>query len=136
MEPITLVNRKIIEVYYSIENKNGKKPTSQSIELSNTVSSSVQYNDDKAKCVCIMTYELKPKDKELSVPSIKIVVNGVFSFDTSLDKKVVHVQTAKEVYPFLKETTENFLNMVELSELKMPEIEFSVDLVTDQIKKQ
>ena len=78
-----------------------------------------------------MTYELKPKDKELSVPSIKIVVNGVFSFDTSLDKKVVHVQTAKEVYPFLKETTENFLNMVELSELKMPEIEFSVDLVTD-----
>ena len=131
MEPVKLINKKISEVHYSTGNKNGKKPTSDSIELTNAVSSNVNFNDDKAKCICIMTYELKAKDEELSAPSIRIAVTGLFSFNTSLEKKVIHVHAAKEIYPFLKDTAENFLNMLNLSELKLPDIEFSVDLVTD-----
>lgn len=131
MEIVKLINEKISEVHYSIGNKNGKKPTSESIELTNAVSSNVSFNDDKAQCVCIMTYELKAKDEELSAPFIRIAVHGLFSYDTSLDKKVIHVHAAKEIYPFLKETAENFLKMVNLSKITLPDIKFSVDLVTD-----
>lgn len=133
METIKFIKQRISKIEYSCKQKKDTqdKQFDKGIEFINTVNSNVSYNEDKSSCLCRMTFSFYPKNEDDTDLYANVVVEGAFEYDVAADKKEIHVNTAKTLYPYLRKTVTDIFKIIGFADFELPDIEFSVDLVSE-----
>ena len=96
MAIVNLQAYKVDKIEFANELENGTK-----ISLGNKYSYQVQYavNNDVAKG----TFDIEVHDKENPEKfKIRIIIVGIFAFDSSEKKELVHTETFKALFPYAK----------------------------------
>jgi preprotein translocase subunit SecB len=86
---------KVSELTFVNKHENGAK-----LQFGNKISYNVKYTNTNI-CVGEITAEAFDKDNPEKF-GVKIVINGIFEYDTNVKKETIHVDTFKELYPFAK----------------------------------
>ncbi|MCR5150733.1 MAG: protein-export chaperone SecB [Clostridiales bacterium] len=95
MNIVTFRGYKVSECSFVNKYENGQK-----VEFENSYSYSVRYNSGNG-CIGQITVDSHDKAQPEKF-GIKIVLEGIFSFDTSQPKEKIHVQSFKELFPFAR----------------------------------
>lgn len=121
----TLLNYKILKLIFD----NSVINTNEEFQIQTNVNSHVNYDEEYEKCVC--TYTLKiTTDKEDLPFNVEVVVSGVFSYDKHDDKKEIHVEVSRKLFPYLQSTTSALMAMAGIPNFVVPEKELKVEDVT------
>ena len=95
MHDVILKGFKVSRLEFVNLHENGTK-----VQMGNKVSYNVKYNGNK---VCIGELTVETSDKEAPEKfGVKIVINGIFEYNTEKEKELIHVATFKELYPICK----------------------------------
>ncbi|MBO4342041.1 MAG: protein-export chaperone SecB [Clostridia bacterium] len=86
---------KVSELTFVNKHENGAK-----LQFGNKISYNVRYSNTNV-CVGQITAEAFDKENPDKF-GVKIVLDGVFEYDTDIKKEAIHVETFKELYPFAK----------------------------------
>ena len=87
---------------YKIEELNfiNKIKANTKIELKNSYSYNVRYTNQN---ICEGKFTVTIIDKENPDSfSIKLVLAGIFAFDSEMQREVIHIQTYKELFPYAR----------------------------------
>lgn len=95
MPNVSLKAYKASEISFVNKHENGTK-----IEFENKYSFNVKYSPNNT---CIGEFSVEVSDKANKDKfHIKAVVLGVFAYDPSMKKEVIHVQAFKELFPYVR----------------------------------
>jgi preprotein translocase subunit SecB len=78
---------------------------------------------------CTYTLKMSP-DRENVQFNVEVVISGVFSYDKHDDKKEVHVEVSRRLFPYLQSTTSALMAVAGLPNFVIPENELRVEDVT------
>lgn len=95
MANVTMKGYKVTELTFVNKHENGAK-----LQFGNKISYNVKYSNSNV-CVGQITAEAFDKENPEKF-GVKIVIDGIFEYDTSIKKESIHVETFKELYPFAK----------------------------------
>lgn len=87
---------------YKIEEVNfiNKIGVNKKIELKNSYSYNVRYTNQN---ICEGKFTVTISDKEAPDSfCVKLVLAGIFSFNSEVEREVIHVQTYKELFPYAR----------------------------------
>lgn len=100
------------------------------IQLKNEVSYNVNYSDTENKCMGICVFNVKNRNSaEESEFSIKIEIRGIFEFENLTSKKIVHAETFKELFPYIKQIVSTLTTTAGMPPLVIPTITIDADSV-------
>ena len=95
MKNITFKTFKASEIEFVNKHENGTR-----IEFENKYSYNVKYSPNNT-CIGEFTVEIKDKaDKDKF--HIKAVVLGIFTYNPESQKEIIHVETYKELFPYVR----------------------------------
>ena len=95
MAIVQLKGQRVSELRFVNKLENGTR-----VELGNQYNYSVNYSNGN---VCRGEFTIEVSDKnDPSQFSIRAVVIGIFEFDTQVEKERVHVQSFKELFPYVR----------------------------------
>ncbi len=106
MSKVVLKNYKIRELHF--KNKVAGKAT---IELEQRQSFKVHYLKDKNECIGQCRIEIKDKNQEQGKEQTFVMfmeVEGVFAYETEMDKAEMHSDIYKELFPYVRVLINNF----------------------------
>lgn len=95
MAIVQLKGQRVSELQFVNKLENGTR-----VELGNKYNYSVNYSNENI-CRGEFTIEVADKD-DPSKFSIRAVVLGIFEFDPQMEKERIHVQTFKELFPYVR----------------------------------
>ena len=122
MVNVDLKAHKILKLTYC----NEKNTQEQNIQIESTLSTNANYDTKSSLCFC--TYVLTmASTSEKSDFKIEIKLVGIFSYSTQDEKKEVHLESAKQLYPILQSTLSNLLKNANLSDIKLPEFNLTIN---------
>lgn len=101
----------------------------EEFQIQTNVNSHVNYDEENEKCVCTYTLKMSP-DRENVQFNVEVVISGVFSYDKHDDKKEVHVEVSRRLFPYLQSTTSALMAVAGLPNFVIPENELRVEDVT------
>ena len=95
MAIVQLKGQRVSELRFVNKLENGTR-----VELGNQYNYSVNYSNGN---VCRGEFTIEVSDKnDSSQFSIRAVVIGIFEFDTQVEKERIHVQSFKELFPYVR----------------------------------
>lgn len=125
MAKTTLLDYKIFKLIFD----NSVIDTDEEFQIQTNVNSHVNYDEENGKCLC--TYTLKITNDREDIPfNVEVVVSGIFSYDKNDDKKEVHVDVSRRLFPYLQSTTSALMAMAGIPNFVVPENELTVEDVT------
>ncbi|MCL2507892.1 MAG: protein-export chaperone SecB [Oscillospiraceae bacterium] len=95
MRNVELKNYRATEIVF-----NNKLENQGRVELGNTYSYNVSYSDGNV-CKGVFSIEVFDKNAQKKF-NVKVTVEGIFSFNTDLEKEKIHVATFKELFPYAR----------------------------------
>lgn len=95
MNNVSLKGYKATEISFVNKHENGHR-----IEFENKYSYNVKYSKNNT-CLAIMNVEVSDKNDPEKF-SIKAVVEAVFTYNPEVAKETIHVQTFKEMFPYVR----------------------------------
>lgn len=100
------------------------------VQLKNEVSYNVNYSDSENKCMGICVFNVKNRDSaDESEFSIKIEIRGIFEYENLTSKKIVHAETFKELFPYIKQIVSTLTTTAGMPPLVIPTISIDADSV-------
>jgi len=119
-----LLDYKILKLVY--ENNITKD---EDIKINTTTNSNVNYNEAEKKCIC--TYSVKMVADSKNDPlKVEVVIAGIFDFDVEEDKRKIHIEVSKKLFPYLQSTTSSLMALVGIPNFILPENEIKLEDVT------
>lgn len=95
MKNITFKAFKASEIEFVNKHENGTR-----IEFENKYSYNVKYSPNNT-CICEFTVEVNDKANKDKF-HIKAVVHGIFTYNPESKKEIIHVETYKELFPYVR----------------------------------
>ncbi|MBR6941144.1 MAG: protein-export chaperone SecB [Clostridia bacterium] len=95
MTEVTMKAYKVTELKFTNKFENGAK-----VQFGNKISYNVRYSNNNV-CVGELTAEMFDKENPDKF-GVSVILSGIFEYDVSLKKEVIHVKTFKELYPFAR----------------------------------
>ena len=95
MEKLSFKAYKIEEIEFI-----NKVKSSSKIEIKNSYSYIVRYTNQNL-CEGRFTVKINDKDNPDNF-SIKLVICGIFTFDPTMERELIHVRTYKELFPYAR----------------------------------
>ena len=129
MEQLVLSEIKVEKVSFINDVHVTEQEGSIEVRIGANISSSVSYNSDNTKCKCVTTVELVPNPKVNF--GATIVVLGVFEFDKNQDRREVHINACKKLFPHVQATTAAFMNTVGFPNFVIEEPQLSAENITE-----
>lgn len=83
------------EIEFVNKHENGAR-----IEFENKYSYNVKYSKNN-NCIGEFTVEVNDKANKDKF-HIKAVIQGIFTYDSGIEKEIIHVQTFKELFPYAR----------------------------------
>ena len=102
----------------------------ENLEINSMIKTSVNYDEDNKKCLCSYLLEMRPKETDVDF-KIEVKVVGSFSYDGD-DKKAIHVEAAKKLYPFLQSSTSSLMAIIGIPNFILPDFDISEDDVINE----
>lgn len=103
--------------------------TDEEFQIKTNVNSHVNYDEENERCVC--TYTLRITTDKEDVPfNVEVVISGVFSYDKNDDKKEIHIEVSRRLFPYLQSTTSALMAMAGIPNFVVPENELKIEDVT------
>lgn len=91
------------------------------IELKNSYAYNVRYTNQN---ICEGKFTVTITDKENpEMFSIKLVLAGVFEYDTSVEREVIHVQTYKELFPYARAVVTTITANAGIAPIMIPDMD-------------
>lgn len=100
------------------------------LNLAHVIKTKVDYNSEQNKCVCYYNIDIKDKDEKQPF-SITVQISGLFSYDPTADQKAVHVEAARQLFPYLRTTVSSVTTAAGLPPLVIPDHTISADTIFD-----
>ena len=125
MAKTSLLDYKIFKLIFD----NSVVDSDEELQINTTINSHVDYNDEDEKCIC--TYSLKISADKKEIPfNVEVVTSGIFSFDKNDDKREIHVEVSRKLFPYLQSTTSSLMAMAGIPNFVVPENELQIEDVT------
>lgn len=125
MNKVSLKGYKVSEMYF--HNKLGE---GTEVQLKNEVSYNVNYSDTENKCIGICVFNVKNKDSiEDSDFHIKVEIRGVFEYENLTSKKIVHAESFKELFPYIRQIISTLTTTAGMPPLVIPTMTIDADSV-------
>lgn len=125
LNKVSLKGYKVCEMQFINKLNEGNE-----IQLKNEVSYNVNYSDTENKCMGICVFNVKNRDSaEESEFSIKIEIRGIFEFENLTSKKIIHAETFKELFPYIKQIVSTLTTTAGMPPLVIPTITIDADSV-------
>lgn len=103
--------------------------TDEEFQIKTNVNSHVNYDEENERCVC--TYTLRITTDKEDIPfNVEVVISGVFSYDKNDDKKEIHIEVSRRLFPYLQSTTSALMAMAGIPNFVVPENELKIEDVT------
>ena len=100
------------------------------VQLKNEVSYNVNYSDSENKCMGICVFYVKNRDSaDESEFSIKIEIKGIFEYENLTSEKILHAETFKELFPYIKQIVSTLTTTAGMPPLVIPTISIDADSV-------
>jgi len=125
MANVKLESYQVLKLNYSNESNLQNK-----IEVKTSINTNVSYDREDSKCFC--TYSLIVQDvKEKNEFNIEVKVKGVFTFAEAENKREVHVEAARKLYPYLQTTASSLFSTIGIPNFILPEFAMKLEDVVE-----
>ena len=122
MAKTELLNYKIFKLNYENDVLNEQQIENEELKLNTSLETNVNCNEKEGTGIC--TYTLKMfSENENILFNVEIVLSGLFSYDKNEDRKEIHVEIAKKVFPYLQSKTSFLMAMIGITDFILPEPE-------------
>ncbi len=122
MAKTELLNYKIFKLNYENDVLNEQQIENEELKLNTSLETNVNCNEKEGTGIC--TYTLKMfSENENILFNVEIVLSGLFSYDKNEDRKEIHVEIAKKVFPYLQSKTSFLMAMIGIPDFILPEPE-------------
>lgn len=122
---VSLKGYKVCEMYFCNKLTEGTE-----VQLKNEVNYNVNYSDTENKCIGVCVFNVKNRDAiEESDFRIKIEIRGIFEYENLTSKKIVHAETFKELFPYIKQIVSTLTTTAGMPPLVIPTISIDADTV-------
>lgn len=95
-------------------------------EVFSTYNTKVDYDEENNKCTCIYTLLMKTDCSDIDF-NVEIKIIGFFTYAQGSDKKEVHIDVAKKLYPYLQSSVTSLMNTVGLPNFILPDFQLTVN---------
>ena len=132
MSQLSLIEIKVKNVSFINDVDVPEASGSINVQIGTQITSVLNYNADRSKCRCETTVELIPN------PQVNfgatIVVVGIFECADIQDRKELHIEACKKLFPHVQATTSSFMNMMGFPNFVVEEPVIDVDNIIDEPK--
>ena len=105
---------------------------SGNVDLDFKFSYGVRYIEEVSKCIGSLTINIIDKENN-GIFNLEVVIEGIYSYDKSNEKELIHKETLKELYPYARTLITNLTANAGLSPLVLPMIDAdSMEVVEGQ----
>ena len=133
MKELSLVELKVERITFVNDVQVPETAGTIDVQIGTNITSIVRNNQTNTKCKCETTVELVPN------PQVNfgatIVVVGVFDCEHLQDKKRIHIEACKKLFPHVQATTSAFMNMVGFPNFVIEEPDIDMDSVIEEIEE-
>lgn len=113
---VTFLKYKVLELFLENQAEPNKK-----IEIKHSFTYNVSYKADDSKCLGLLNFKITDKNDEKAF-MIKVSMVSEFSYSPELDKKEIHKETFRQLFPYLRMTITNLTTLAGLPALVIPNI--------------
>lgn len=132
MSQLSLIEIKVKKVSFINDVDVPEASGSINVQIETKITSVLSYNPDQSKCRCETTVELVP------TPQVNfgatIVVAGIFECTDIQDRKELHIDACKKLFPHVQATTSSFMNMMGFPNFVVEEPVIDIANVIDEPK--
>lgn len=130
MKELPLVEVKVEKITFINDVQVPEAPGTIDVRIGTEITTLVKFNQTNTKCKCETTVELVP------VPKVNfgatIVVVGIFDCDGIQDRKKIHLDAFKKLFPHVQATTSGFMNMMGFPNFFIEEPEMDVNKIVEE----
>lgn len=132
MSQLSLIEIKVKNVSFVNDVDIPETSGSINVQIGTKITSMLNYNADCSKCRCETTVELVPNPQVNF--GAKIVVTGIFECADIQDRKELHIEACKKLFPHVQVTTSSFMNMMGFPNFVVEEPVIDVVNIIDESK--
>lgn len=123
MPEVRLLDVKIENITY---NNRIVVPNDETLEvqIGTNISTTVSYDDQNAKCKCIMEVNVTPINTSVEFNAVIRVV-GVLAYTEGANHREIHVAACKRLFPHVQSSVASFMTLVGLPNFLVGEPELS-----------